>query len=216
METVDERTPLVTFEDPELDHHYGFLDEDDEASISSKESESDGTGSGSRDRRVSFDNSLGDISHERALHRGHRRDESHGSVLDYTIETFSEMRSTFVETVISVRDHVVEAVEELHEVMDEEILPVKPREEGDHSQKLSAVALAVLVFYKVSGGPFGCEPAVKAGGPFVALMAFIIFPFVWCIPEALMTAELGSAFPEPSGGTFLACLVPIKSCQIII
>jgi hypothetical protein len=57
------------------------------------------------------------------------------------------------------------------------------------------------VFYKVSGGPFGCEPAVRAAGPFYALAGFVIFPLIWSIPEAMITAELGSAFPEPSGCT---------------
>ena len=61
------------------------------------------------------------------------------------------------------------------------------------------VALAILVFYRVSGGPFGCEPTIRAAGPFYGLLGFILFPLVWCLQEALVTAELGSAFPEPSG-----------------
>ena len=28
---------------------------------------------------------------------------------------------------------------------------------------------------------------------------FVVFPFVWAIPEALLTAELGSMFPENAG-----------------
>lgn len=31
-------------------------------------------------------------------------------------------------------------------------------------------------------------------------MGFIIFPFVWSVPEALVTAELGSAFQDPAAG----------------
>ena len=83
------------------------------------------------------------------------------------------------------------------------ITPIKPRYEGDHTTKLSAVALAVMVFYKVSGGPFGCEPTVKAAGPLFALLGFTLVPLFVSIPEALVTAELGSAYPEPSGGTFV-------------
>jgi hypothetical protein len=98
---------------------------------------------------------------------------------------------------------VADVKEELIEVLQEDVItPVKPRDEGDHSYKLSAVALAVMVFYKVSGGPFGCEPTVKAAGPFYALLGFILFPILWSIPEAFITAELGSAYPEPSGRTF--------------
>ena len=59
--------------------------------------------------------------------------------------------------------------------------------------------MALLVFYKVSGGPFGCEPAIQAAGPFYGLLGFALFPILWSIPEALITAELGSTFPEPSG-----------------
>ncbi len=32
------------------------------------------------------------------------------------------------------------------------------------------------------------------------LLGFIVFPFIWAIPEALVTAELGAAFQDPSAG----------------
>jgi len=60
--------------------------------------------------------------------------------------------------------------------------------------------LAVLVFYNVSGGPFGIEPSIRAGGNLFAILGFLLFPFVWAIPEALVTAELGAAFQDPSAG----------------
>ncbi|KAL7544779.1 hypothetical protein ACHAWF_008140, partial [Thalassiosira exigua] len=60
--------------------------------------------------------------------------------------------------------------------------------------------LAVLVFYNVSGGPFGIEPSIRAGGNFYAILGFIIFPLIWSVPEALVTAELGAAFQDPSAG----------------
>jgi Amino acid permease len=122
----------------------------------------------------------------------HRRSESTGSVLEDALEGLLEVKEAFVET-------VEEVVEEIQDVIAEEITPVYPREEGEHDQKLGALALSILVFYKVSGGPFGMEPTVRAGGPLVAILGFCVFPFVWSIPEALVTAELGSAFPEPSG-----------------
>jgi hypothetical protein len=67
-------------------------------------------------------------------------------------------------------------------------------------EKLGVISLAVLVFYNVSGGPFGIETAVRAGGNFYAILGFLIMPFVWSLQEALMTAELGSTFVEASGG----------------
>ena len=49
------------------------------------------------------------------------------------------------------------------------------------------------------GGPFGIENAVRYGGAYYSLLGFIVFPFIFSVPEALMTAELGSAFPEAGG-----------------
>ena len=65
---------------------------------------------------------------------------------------------------------------------------------------LSLLPLAILTFYNVSGGPFGIEASVRAGGNFCALLGFLIGPLVWSVPEAAVTAELGSAYPEASGG----------------
>ncbi|CAK9216526.1 unnamed protein product [Sphagnum troendelagicum] len=65
--------------------------------------------------------------------------------------------------------------------------------------KLQILPLIALIFYEVSGGPFGVEDSVKAGGPLLALLGFLIFPFIWSIPEALVTAELATAFPDNGG-----------------
>jgi amino acid transporter len=32
------------------------------------------------------------------------------------------------------------------------------------------------------------------------IIGFIVVPFIWSIPEALVTAELGAAFQDPSAG----------------
>ena len=37
---------------------------------------------------------------------------------------------------------------------------------------------------------------MRAGGPFLALIGFLVMPLVWSVPEAIMTAELSVAFPE--------------------
>jgi amino acid transporter len=78
---------------------------------------------------------------------------------------------------------------------------------GSHSSRsskkkkaLKLWPLAVLVFYNVSGGPFGIEPTIRAAGNFYAILGFAVFPFIWAIPEALVTAELGSAFLDASAG----------------
>lgn len=66
--------------------------------------------------------------------------------------------------------------------------------------KLTVLPLIALIFYEVSGGPFGVEDSVRAGGgPLLSLLGFLIFPLVWSIPEALVTAELATSFPENGG-----------------
>jgi len=43
------------------------------------------------------------------------------------------------------------------------------------------------------------QDAVAAAGPLLVLLGFMVLPLVWSIPEALITAELSTAFPENSG-----------------
>ena len=67
-------------------------------------------------------------------------------------------------------------------------------------KKLKLLPLAILVFYNVSGGPFGIEPALFSAGNLYTIIGFLIVPFIWSVPEALVTAELGSAFHHDSSG----------------
>ncbi|MCO5550065.1 hypothetical protein L7F22_003544 [Adiantum nelumboides] len=75
----------------------------------------------------------------------------------------------------------------------EKALPAIP------SRKLTVVPLIFLIFFEVSGGPIGTEQAVQAGGALLALLGFLIFPFIWSVPEALVTAEMATAYPENGG-----------------
>ncbi|CAA6662865.1 unnamed protein product [Spirodela intermedia] len=65
--------------------------------------------------------------------------------------------------------------------------------------KLSLILLIFIIFFEVSGGPYGEEPAVQAAGPLMAIIGFLVFPFIWSIPEALVTAELATAYPGNGG-----------------
>jgi len=93
-------------------------------------------------------------------------------------------------------------------VSDEPTIPATdsdPIETADPSiisspEKLGMTSMMVLLFYGVSGGPFGIEPTVRAGGNLFALLGFLLLPLVWSLPEALMTAELGSAFSNDASG----------------
>lgn len=69
----------------------------------------------------------------------------------------------------------------------------------ENYRKVSVIPLVFLIFYEVSGGPFGVEDSVKAAGPLLALLGFLLFPLIWSIPEALITAEMGTMFPENAG-----------------
>ncbi|KAM1254444.1 hypothetical protein TB2_028308 [Malus domestica] len=67
------------------------------------------------------------------------------------------------------------------------------------SKKLAFIPLVFLIYFQVSGGPYGTESTVGSGGPFFAILGFLLFPIIWCIPEALVTAELATAFPGNGG-----------------
>ncbi|XAR52908.1 hypothetical protein NMG60_11021240 [Bertholletia excelsa] len=76
-----------------------------------------------------------------------------------------------------------------------------PESPGTKSNpRLRLLPLIALIFYDVAGGPFGVEDSVRAGGgPLLSLLGFLIFPLFWSIPEALVTAELATTFPENGG-----------------
>ncbi|KAL0390375.1 UNVERIFIED_CONTAM: putative polyamine transporter [Sesamum calycinum] len=67
------------------------------------------------------------------------------------------------------------------------------------SKKLALIPLVFLIYFEVAGGPYGEESAVGAAGPLFAILGFLIFPFIWSIPEALVTAELATTFPGNGG-----------------
>mmetsp|Transcript_25151 Transcript_25151/g.38931 ORF Transcript_25151/g.38931 Transcript_25151/m.38931 type:complete len:164 (+) Transcript_25151:129-620(+) len=74
-----------------------------------------------------------------------------------------------------------------------------PPSRRHRGHSLGVAGLAILIFYGASGGPFGIEESVRAGGPALALAGFVLVPLVWSVPEALVTSELSAAFPESSG-----------------
>ncbi|KAL6847001.1 hypothetical protein ACP4OV_022854 [Aristida adscensionis] len=68
------------------------------------------------------------------------------------------------------------------------------------ARRLTVLPLVALIFYDVSGGPFGIEDSVRAGGgALLPLLGFLLLPALWSLPEALVTAELASAFPTNGG-----------------
>lgn len=83
---------------------------------------------------------------------------------------------------------------------DDQILPITNNKiKPSNPNKLTLLPLIFLIYFEVAGGPYGEEPAVQAAGPLFALLGFLVFPFIWSIPEALVTAELSTAFPGNGG-----------------
>jgi hypothetical protein len=79
--------------------------------------------------------------------------------------------------------------------VDEETPTHTPEEElGPKGKRatLNTLQLATIIFYSVSGGPFGVEESVRAAGPFYTLIGFAIAPFIFSLPECLMTVELSA------------------------
>ncbi|KAG9150497.1 hypothetical protein Leryth_010874 [Lithospermum erythrorhizon] len=70
---------------------------------------------------------------------------------------------------------------------------------SNNAKKVSLLPLIFLIFYEVSGGPFGVEDSVRAAGPLLALAGFLVFPIIWSVPEALITAEMSTMYPENGG-----------------
>lgn len=71
---------------------------------------------------------------------------------------------------------------------------------------LRTLGFSFLAFMLVAGGPFGFEAAVRAAGPLPCFIAFIACPLVWSLPQALITAELASEYPDTGGNVLWATL----------
>ncbi|KAJ4817376.1 Cationic amino acid transporter [Rhynchospora pubera] len=67
------------------------------------------------------------------------------------------------------------------------------------SNKLKLIPLIFLIYFEVAGGPYGAEESIQAVGPLYAIIGFFIFPFLWGVPESLVTAELATALPGNGG-----------------
>jgi len=64
---------------------------------------------------------------------------------------------------------------------------------------LGVVPLAALVFFNVSGGPYGIEDMVPSFGPGLTLALLLLVPVLWSLPVALAMSELASAMPDEGG-----------------
>ena len=63
--------------------------------------------------------------------------------------------------------------------------------------------LAAIVFFTVSGGPYGLEPLLGYAGTHGALLLLLITPLLWDVPAILTVLELNGMMPVTGmvGGT---------------
>ena len=66
-------------------------------------------------------------------------------------------------------------------------------------RELGFLPLVAVVFFNVSGGPYGIEDTVGVFGPGLVLLLLLLTPVVWSLPVCLAMAELASALPEEGG-----------------
>jgi amino acid transporter len=64
---------------------------------------------------------------------------------------------------------------------------------------LGLLPLAAIVFFNVSGGPYGIEDVVPSFGPGLSLLLLVLTPLLWSLPVALAMSELASAMPDAGG-----------------
>jgi amino acid transporter len=64
---------------------------------------------------------------------------------------------------------------------------------------LRPLQLTAVIFFTVSGGPYGLEPILEYVGGGLALLLIVITPFLWCLPVMLMVLELNGMMPRNGG-----------------
>lgn len=66
-------------------------------------------------------------------------------------------------------------------------------------KKLHVIQLAALIFFTVSGGPYGLEPLLGYAGAHGAFLLLMITPLLWDVPAILTMLELNSMMPVTGG-----------------
>ena len=64
---------------------------------------------------------------------------------------------------------------------------------------LRPLQLTAVIFFTVSGGPYGLEPILEYVGGGFALALIVITPFLWCLPAMFMVLELNGMMPLNGG-----------------
>ena len=66
-------------------------------------------------------------------------------------------------------------------------------------KRLHVLQLAAVIFFTVSGGPYGIEPLFTYAGANAGLLLLMIAPILWDVPTILTVLELNSMMPVNGG-----------------
>lgn len=66
-------------------------------------------------------------------------------------------------------------------------------------RQVTLLPLIGILYFTVSGGPFGLEEVVATAGPGLALLLLTLAPLLWSLPTALITAEMSAMMPVDGG-----------------
>jgi amino acid transporter len=66
-------------------------------------------------------------------------------------------------------------------------------------KKIRPVQLVAIVFFTVSGGPYGLEPLLSYAGEHGALLLLLVTPLLWDIPAIFTVLELNAMMPVTGG-----------------
>jgi amino acid transporter len=72
------------------------------------------------------------------------------------------------------------------------------------NRSIGLAQLVVITFFITCGGPFGIEPAVGSGGATLTVVGLFAIIVLWCLPQALMSAEL-ALLCGANGGAIVWC-----------
>ena len=71
--------------------------------------------------------------------------------------------------------------------------------DSSYRQLLRPLQLTAVVFFTVSGGPYGLEPVLQYVGGNVAIILIFLTPILWSLPAILMVLELNGMMPKNGG-----------------
>src|SRR5476649_114211 len=66
-------------------------------------------------------------------------------------------------------------------------------------RKIRPIQLIAVIFFTVSGGPYGLEPLLTYAGEHGALLLLLITPLLWDVPAIFTVLELNSMMPVTGG-----------------